>query len=90
MVLCSRSSITTATRCWRCYRTERRNDRERLLRRRTQTVCVELADTRDEQTIAIEIRVASERVETIFRGPGSAARDALRAAILAYRLETTQ
>ncbi len=63
---------------------------ERLLRRRTQTVCVELADTRDAPTIANEVRVARERVDTIFRGPGSAAREALRAAILAYRQETTQ
>jgi hypothetical protein len=63
---------------------------ERLLRRRTQTVCVDVADPRDAQTIANELRAARERVEAIFAGPGSAARDALRAAILAYREESTQ
>ena len=63
---------------------------ERLLRRRMQTVCVEVPDPRDAQTIANELRAASERVEAIFEGPGSAARDALRVAILAYREESTQ
>ena len=63
---------------------------ERLLRRRTQTVCVELADPRDAPTIANELRAASERVEAIFDGPGSAARESLRKTILAYREESTQ
>ena len=63
---------------------------ERLLRRRTQTVCVEVADPRDAQTIASELRAARERVEAIFADPGSAARDTLRRAVLAYREESTQ
>ena len=63
---------------------------ERLLRRRIQTVCVEVPDPRDAQTIANELRAASERVEEIFEGPGSAARESLRKAILAYREESTQ
>jgi hypothetical protein len=60
---------------------------ERLVRRGTETVWVLVVDTRDEATIAIELRAAEERVAQIFRAPGSAAREALRESVLAFRRE---
>lgn len=63
---------------------------ERLIRRRIETVCVQVPDSRDEQSIANELAAARSRVDAIFRGPGSAARQALHAAILDYRQESTQ
>jgi hypothetical protein len=63
---------------------------DRLIRRCVETVCVQVLDTRDEQTIAGELRAASARVDAIFRGHGSPAREALRAAILSFRLESTR
>ena len=63
---------------------------ERLLKRGIETLYVQVLDTRDEDTIAQEMRAAEQRVEHIFRGEGSAARAALRAAVLAYRLESVR
>lgn len=63
---------------------------ERLIRRGVQALCVQVIDPRDEQTIAAELRAASARADAIFRGPGSPAREELRAAILNYRLESTR
>lgn len=63
---------------------------ERLIRRRVETICVQVPDSRDEQTVTSELYAARSRVDTIFRGPGSAARQALYAAILDYRRESTQ
>ena len=63
---------------------------DRLIRRGVQTLCVQVLDARDDETIASELSTARTRVETIFRGPGSAARDELRAAILDYRMEATR
>ena len=63
---------------------------ERLIRRRIEAVCVQVPDNRDEQTVASELHAARSRVDAIFRGQGSAARQALHAAILDYRRESTQ
>ena len=63
---------------------------DRLIRRGVQTLCVQVLDARDDETIACELATASARVATIFRGPGSPARDELHQAILNYRLETTR
>lgn len=63
---------------------------DRLIRRGVQTLCALVLDARDDETIANELATARTRVETIFRGPGSPAREELRAAILKYRLEATQ
>ena len=63
---------------------------ERLIRRGVETVSVLVADTRDPETIAMELRAAESRVETIFRGAGSPARQALHTAILEFRREHTQ
>ena len=61
---------------------------ERLIRRGVETVWVETRDDRDEQTIAMELHNAEERVATIFRGPGSPARQELQAVVLNYRRES--
>ena len=58
-----------------------------LIRRGVETVHVLVADSRSEATIAEDRETARRRVETIFRGAGSAAREELRNAVLAYRLE---
>lgn len=63
---------------------------ERLIRRGVETVAVLVPDARDEETIAGELVAARSRIDTIFRGPGSVAREALRDAILEFRIETTQ
>jgi hypothetical protein len=63
---------------------------DRLIRRGIETVSVLLLDTRDEETIAEELRAAQSRVEAIFRGDGSHARAELRDSILNFRLESTQ
>jgi hypothetical protein len=62
----------------------------RLILRGVEVVSVQVPDTRDEETIAEELHSASSRVETIFRGTGSPAREALHAAILNFRLESTK
>lgn len=61
---------------------------DRLIRRGVESVAVLVPDHRDEETIATELRLAEERVEVIFRGPGSAAREELRAAVLNFRRES--
>ncbi len=61
---------------------------DRLIRRGVQTLCAQVLDARDDETIAGELATANARVATIFRGPGSAARDELRQVILSYRQET--
>jgi hypothetical protein len=63
---------------------------DRLIRRGVETVSVMLLDTRDEETIALEIRAVQSRVEMIFRGSGSSAREELRSSTLHYRLEQAQ
>jgi len=62
---------------------------ERLIRRGVETVSVLVIETRDPETIAMELHAAESRVETIFRGAGSPARQALHAAILDFRREHT-
>ena len=63
---------------------------DRLIRRGVPALCVQVLDARDDETIASELATASARVEAIFRGPGSSAREELHQAILNYRLETTR
>lgn len=63
---------------------------DRLIRRGVETVWIQVLDTRDELTIADDLAAAQSRVEKIFRGPGSASRQTLRAAVLQYRLDTTK
>ena len=63
---------------------------ERLIRRGVDAISVLVPDNRDDATIADELRTVEQRIETIFRGPGSAAREQLRAAILEFRIETTR
>ena len=60
---------------------------DRLIRRGIETISVLVLDARDEATIAMELRSAEARVAHIFREPGSAAREALRESVLAFRLE---
>lgn len=63
-------------------------DREHIdgLRRRAlEAVCVSLPDTRDAATIATEQAAATARVDYIFRGDGSASRQALQAAVRTFR-----
>ncbi len=60
---------------------------ERLIRRGIESVFVTILDTRDEETIAIEMNAIRTRLEFIFRGQGSPARAALQSTILNYRLE---
>jgi hypothetical protein len=60
---------------------------DRLIRRGVETVSVLILDARDDETIAMELRTAQSRVEHIFRGHGNPAREALRNAILNFRLE---
>lgn len=63
---------------------------ERLIRRGVEAISVLVSDSRDEETIARETAAVRERTGKIFRGPSNAARDELRAAVLAFRIETTQ
>lgn len=63
---------------------------ERLIRRGVDAISVLLPDTRDDETIARELAAVGERIGHIFRGPGNAARDELRAAVLEFRVEATQ
>ena len=44
----------------------------------------------DADAIAAEQHAIRSRIETIFRGPGSPAREALRMAVLDFRLEDTE
>jgi len=63
---------------------------ERLVRRGVESIAVLVQDTRDEESIADELRLAEERVQTIFRGSGSPAREELHAVVLKYRLESVK
>jgi hypothetical protein len=63
---------------------------ERLIRRGVETISVSVSDTRDPETIVMELRAAEERVESIFRGGGSSARQALREVVLDFRREHTK
>ena len=63
---------------------------DRLSRRGVEAIAVLLLDTRSAETIERELRRAQERVEKIFRGDGSPARRALRAAVERYRQESGQ
>lgn len=60
---------------------------ENLRRRGVGFVSVAISDSRDEVTVERELRAAAERVEFIFRGQGSSAREALRATVNAYRMK---
>jgi hypothetical protein len=63
---------------------------DRLVRRGVEAIAVTVADMRDDETIERELETAQSRVGTIFRGPGSPARDQLRSTILNYRQEYTK
>ena len=63
---------------------------ERLIRRGIEAVSVRVPDHRDEETIARELADVRARIDTIFRGPGSAARNQLRDAVLGYRIENAR
>lgn len=58
---------------------------EQLRRRGVSFVCVSLVDSRNEDTIASEVAAAEARVGYIFRGEGSASRQALHQTLLNYR-----
>lgn len=61
---------------------------ERLIRRGVETLWVQTPDGRDEETIALELRNARDRVNTIFRGHDNPARAELRKAIIEFRQES--
>lgn len=58
---------------------------EKLKRRGVETLSVVVPDPRDEATIAHEVEDAIARIEFIFRGQGSPARDSLKEALTSYR-----
>jgi hypothetical protein len=60
---------------------------EQMIRRGVRAISVRVADHRDEETIARELKDIRARIDTIFRGPGNAGRDQLRDAVLDYRIE---
>jgi len=63
---------------------------DRLIRRGVETVFVNVLDTRDDETVLMELRAAELRVEHIFRGPSSPVRDALRAVVLEFRRQSVR
>lgn len=63
---------------------------DRLSRRGIEAMAVLLLDTRDEAVIAEELLRVEERIAQIFRGTGSPARNALHAAVLNFRQESTR
>lgn len=63
---------------------------DRLIRRGVTTVTVLVADTRDAETLASERLAFEKRIAHIFRGTSSPAREALRSAVLAFRLKSAQ
>jgi hypothetical protein len=63
---------------------------DRLNKRGIESVAAHVVDTRDAETITEEVLAAESRVQQIFRGPGSTARDDLQAAILKHREECAQ
>lgn len=60
---------------------------DRLIRRGVEAIAIAVSDTRDDETIARELEASESRVNAIFRGTGSPAREQLRATILNYRQE---
>ena len=60
---------------------------DRLNKRGIESVAANVVDTRDTATISEEVLAAESRVQQIFRGAGSAAREELQIAVLAYREE---
>lgn len=58
---------------------------DKLKRRGVETLSVVVPDSRDEDTIAREVEEAIARIEFIFRGQSSPARDALRETLISYR-----
>jgi hypothetical protein len=63
---------------------------EQLVRRGVEAVSVQAPDPRDEKMIERELADVCARIDMFFRGPGSAARDQLRDAVLDYRIENTR
>lgn len=61
---------------------------DRLGRRGVEAVWVSVPDTRDAALVEQNIASAQVRVEQIFRGSGSPAREALHAEILRFRQES--
>lgn len=60
---------------------------ERLIRRGIESLWVQIPDERDAETIALEIQTMEKRVDQIFRGAGSPARDELHQVVREYRRE---
>lgn len=60
---------------------------DRLIRRGVEAIAIAVIDTRDDETIARELETSAARVDKIFRGAGSLAREQLRTTILNYRRE---
>jgi hypothetical protein len=63
---------------------------EQMLRRGVNAISVRVADSRDEETIERELADVRARIDTIFRGSGSAGRSQLRDAVLDYRIKSTR
>jgi acetolactate synthase small subunit len=63
---------------------------EQMIRRDVKTISVRVPDLRDEETIARELADIRARIETIFRGPGSAAKSRLHDIVLDYRIESAR
>lgn len=61
-----------------------------LRRRGVSFVCVSVADSRDESTVARETAEAAARVDYIFRGEGSTSRQTLHQTLLNYRRRQTE
>ena len=62
-----------------------RDQLAQLFERGIEFVYVEANDSRDEAAIARDVAAADERVNHIFRGPGSEARQSLHKAVALYR-----
>ena len=60
---------------------------DRLNKRGIESIAANVMDTRNAETIAEEVLAAEFRVQQIFRGSGSVARESLQAAVLEYREE---
>jgi hypothetical protein len=63
---------------------------EQMIRRGVKTISVRVPDLRDEEAIARELDSIHARIDTIFRGPGSVAKNRLRDIVLDYRIEKSQ
>ncbi len=62
-----------------------RDQLAQLFERGIEFVYIDANDSRDEAAIARDIAAAEERVNHIFRGPGSESREALHKAVALYR-----